>query len=1048
MLRRCDRYLLREMVGPFFLALAGLVLFILLNIILSLSDLMVDRGIGMATLLKLVVLKMPSLLVIAVPMSALFATFLGLGRLSHDREIVALESIGIPLRRVLLPLILAAAVVGVADFAVYNWVVPASEHAYQQALRDVIYRQGIPRITSNAFFRGPDNQFFYIRRYDEDTGTLHGIQIYDTTSQMFPQADARVTMITAETGRWTGTAWELEAGHVYGFDAEGLLVYSGRFDTLGIPLDQSIEQVLSHSRTPAEMGIAELIQRIAQARETGQRTDEYLVEAHLKISLPLATVVFVLLGGALSLAFDPRSRAAGIIVGLLLVAIFQGVLWYTQTLGRRGAMNATLAAWLPDLVFGAVGLLLYIRVDRLASRDLLHRLRRKIPLLGLFLLLLAVPIQAQDLPLQLTADEVFLSADRTTLRAQGTVRTSFGDTRLEAEILELRQQDDDTWAAQAEGDVSLDVASDLILAADAITATLQTGQGPLVIRTAEAKALSGRSRFVNSVGEDEDLYFQVDSGVVTFDENGEVLRLEANGGEFTTCNCCDLTFPSQPYTVRARRLLLFPGELIVAFGLTARAVGTSVMWLPFYVQPLEETLESPLFPAFGNSALRGWYVKWNVPFFLSERLYGTVLFDLYSRHAEAAVGGVLNYDLGRHTGRVSVYSFPAKVGNPEARFDLQHNIALGSGWKGGGTLSYDAVGDTTDLTYSFDLRGAFDGGDLAVSATRKTVEKDIVVIEERIPELSVALESLRLGGLTLSPRATAGWLREWHDQKLAEERIRVQGGLALGAEAFTFAGLDFDTTASAEASWYGDPSSIPLAWASRQALTGRIHATRGGLHLAWVSTFVRGASPFEFDRVSTSHRLDWTVTRSEALQVALSGSLDLQDGLEPIDLSISWGNTTDWTLRAQFDPVDAAWTEATLGGSWRRYATQIAWSIPYRPPEDRFDDASIDLSVASERAELSFSATVDLNARALESVELDGDLRPFETWGISLGATYRSTAERLLGLRYGLFHDIAECVRLGIERDSGEVWIYASILAFPEAILRYAPERFDLQVGN
>ncbi len=129
MLRRCDRYILREALGPFLLALAGLVLFILLNVILSLSDLMVDRGVSMTTLLRLVLLKIPSLLVVAVPMSALFATFLGLGRMGHDREVLALESLGIPLRRILLPLLLAAAFVGVADFALYNWLVPASEAA-------------------------------------------------------------------------------------------------------------------------------------------------------------------------------------------------------------------------------------------------------------------------------------------------------------------------------------------------------------------------------------------------------------------------------------------------------------------------------------------------------------------------------------------------------------------------------------------------------------------------------------------------------------------------------------------------------------------------------------------------------------------------------------------------------------------------------------------------------------------------------------------------------------------------------------------------------
>jgi len=98
------------MVGPFVLALVGLLLFLLLNIVLSLTPLMVDRGIGMSTVLRLVILELPGLFVLAVPMAALFATFLGLGRLMHDREIMAFESIGISLRRMLLPLIVAAAV--------------------------------------------------------------------------------------------------------------------------------------------------------------------------------------------------------------------------------------------------------------------------------------------------------------------------------------------------------------------------------------------------------------------------------------------------------------------------------------------------------------------------------------------------------------------------------------------------------------------------------------------------------------------------------------------------------------------------------------------------------------------------------------------------------------------------------------------------------------------------------------------------------------------------------------------------------------------------
>jgi LPS export ABC transporter permease LptG len=301
-LRHCDRYLLREMVGPFVLALVGLMLFLLLNIILSLTPLMVDRGIGMLMLLRLVVLELPKLFVLAVPMAALFATFLGLGRLMHDREIMAFESIGISLRRLLIPLIAAAAVVSAIDFAINNWAAPASERAFQRTYLEVVFRQSIPRITPNAVFAGPDNLFFYVRRYDANSRTLHDVLIYDTEGDLFPavsEADTQVALITAETGAWTQETWELQDGRTYGFDTDGKLIYSGGFEQLSIPVDRSVEQILSQARGPDEMGISELLARVEQAAKTGQRAEPYVLEIHHKIALPLTTIVFVLLGGTL-----------------------------------------------------------------------------------------------------------------------------------------------------------------------------------------------------------------------------------------------------------------------------------------------------------------------------------------------------------------------------------------------------------------------------------------------------------------------------------------------------------------------------------------------------------------------------------------------------------------------------------------------------------------------------------------------------------------------------------------------------------------------------
>jgi len=168
---------------------------------------------------------------------------------------------------------------------------------------------------------------------------------------------------------------------VYGFNREGVLTYSGEFAEMTIPVEQAANLIWNQSQVPAEMGVGELRERIVRAAESGLPTNELRVELHQRFALPLASVVFILVGGAVSLMFGSRSRATGIIVGLVLIGIWQGALLWSQALGRRGAMNPALAAWVPDLLFLLVGLVLFLRVDHLASRDLWNRIQRKLPFL-------------------------------------------------------------------------------------------------------------------------------------------------------------------------------------------------------------------------------------------------------------------------------------------------------------------------------------------------------------------------------------------------------------------------------------------------------------------------------------------------------------------------------------------------------------------------------------------------------------------------------------------------------------------------------------------
>src|SRR5437016_10556164 len=113
-----DRYLIRETLGPFFMAL-GLFTFLLAVMpMLREASLLLSKGVPLPTVGLLLLLLLPSSLAATIPMAFLTGLLMALGRLSGDRESVALLACGVSPLRLLRPVLLMAAVVAGADLYV------------------------------------------------------------------------------------------------------------------------------------------------------------------------------------------------------------------------------------------------------------------------------------------------------------------------------------------------------------------------------------------------------------------------------------------------------------------------------------------------------------------------------------------------------------------------------------------------------------------------------------------------------------------------------------------------------------------------------------------------------------------------------------------------------------------------------------------------------------------------------------------------------------------------------------------------------------------
>jgi len=175
-----SRYVLKEHLGPLTFALTALTSLLLLNYIAKRFGELVGKGLPWTAIAEFFLLSIPFTVELTLPMAVLVATLHAFSRLAAENEVTALKASGVSLRRVMLPVLVAA--FGVTLFMVIfnDQIIPRTNHELAVLQSDIAQKKPTFALREQVINEvSPGKLFLRANHLDPASNRMREVTIYD-----------------------------------------------------------------------------------------------------------------------------------------------------------------------------------------------------------------------------------------------------------------------------------------------------------------------------------------------------------------------------------------------------------------------------------------------------------------------------------------------------------------------------------------------------------------------------------------------------------------------------------------------------------------------------------------------------------------------------------------------------------------------------------------------------------------------------------------------------------------------------------------------------
>jgi lipopolysaccharide export system permease protein len=349
-MKTIHRYIFIELIKVFSISVLFLTTIFLLEQMLYMAQMLASRGLTFAEGLKLTAYTCPVFMVLSFPLSVLVAPVTVFNQLCGDNEYVAMKTSGWSFLFLMRPVFLFSIIIYIATNFVVFYAIPWGTHSFKETIFNIIQNRAHIDIQPKIFNRDFQNMVLYANDKRGDKQLLDVFVADQSEEGASKVILAKEGVIISDPENFK-IKIQFQDGTVHDVTDSGKSYNILNFDRyeryLQIPDMENLKKKLVERHD--DVSYSQLKEKIRKRTAEGKNSDRSKARLSKNFSIPFACLIFGLAGATLGIKSSRSGKSGGLIVSIVVAALYYITLVFSQNIGAHGVINPTFSVWIPNI---------------------------------------------------------------------------------------------------------------------------------------------------------------------------------------------------------------------------------------------------------------------------------------------------------------------------------------------------------------------------------------------------------------------------------------------------------------------------------------------------------------------------------------------------------------------------------------------------------------------------------------------------------------------------------------------------------------------------